>query len=74
MLFTIDAYLCYIYRLLQVRGRMYELLIHCIPPEVIIKVIMYVYYGVCMCVCVCVHVCVCARACVCICLHVDAAV
>ena len=66
MLFTIDAYLCYIYRLLQVRGRMYELLIHCIPPEVIIKVIMYVYYGVCVCVCVCVRVCARAHVCVCV--------
>ena len=44
---------CVVYRLLQVRGRLYELLIHCIPPEVIIKVIMFVCAGVYVCVYVC---------------------
>lgn len=36
-------------RLLEVRGRLYELLTHCIPPDVILKV------RLCVCSCVCVE-------------------
>ena len=57
LLFTVDVLLCITNRLLQVRGRMYELLIHCIPPEVIIKVIIMI-------------MCVCVYACVCVCVFV----
>lgn len=31
-------YCCVLCRLLEVRGRLYELLTHCIPPEIIMKV------------------------------------
>ena len=36
---TIVSYYCYLFlRLLEVRGRYYELLTHCIPPDIIFKV------------------------------------
>ena len=37
------------YRLLEVRSRLYELLTHCIPPDIIIKVSlfdMYLHVGI----------------------------
>jgi len=37
-------FLCLIYlRLFQVRGKLYDLLINCIPPEIILKVNMFLY-------------------------------
>ena len=33
--------MCVCHRLLEVRSRLYELLTHCIPPEIIIKVCGY---------------------------------
>ena len=41
---------CLAARLLDVRGRVYELLTHCIPPDVIIKVSVD---AVCWCECEC---------------------
>ena len=34
----ITKYYFVLFRLLEVRGRLYELLTHCIPPEIIMKV------------------------------------